>query len=137
MLELLAATTALIVVLALSWHSGRRKTREALARALSRPDEVRRLYLRSVSDTDGFWLHVEMQTGKKRVLAAPWDLQATLRRLETVGLRLSDADQAALEATRTPDVSASAPVLDHAATGESQRHAWAPSRDSGRSAPGA
>lgn len=98
MLELLIGFVALAAFLAISYFRGRTKKESALETALSSPDEVARLYLRHSPETDAYWLHVQFRNGRKRVLAAPWELDDTLGRLEARGLRLDEADRALLTA---------------------------------------
>lgn len=98
MLELLIGFVALAAFLAISYFRGRTKKAGALETALSSPDEVARLYLRHSPETDAYWLHVQFRNGRKRVLAAPWELDDTLGRLEARGLRLDEADRALLTA---------------------------------------
>ena len=99
MLELIFAVGAVIVALSLSWATGRRRKREGLAWVEAQPENVARLYLRAAAETDAFWLHAQMRNGKKRMIAAPWELDDTLRRLATRGLALSADDRAALDAS--------------------------------------
>lgn len=96
MLELLIGFVALAAFLAISYFRGRIKKAGALETALSSPEEVARLYLRHSPETDAYWLHVQFRNGRKRVLAAPWELDDTLGRLEARGLRLDEADRALL-----------------------------------------
>ena len=98
MLELLGATAAVIVFLSISYFAGRRKKREGLAWLETQPGDVARLYLRAAPEIDAYWLHAAMKNGRKRLIAAPWEVEETLRRLEPTGLRLSAEDQAALDA---------------------------------------
>jgi hypothetical protein len=98
MLELLGATAAVIVFLSFSYLAGRRKKREGLAWLEAQPQNVSRLYLRAAPEIDGYWLHAAMKNGRKRLVAAPWEVEDTLRRLAPTGLRLSAEDQAAFEA---------------------------------------
>lgn len=99
MLELIFAVGAVIVALTLSSATGRRRKREGLAWVEAQPENVARLYLRAAAETDAFWLHAQMRNGKKRMIAAPWELDDTLRRLATRGLALSADDRAALDAS--------------------------------------
>lgn len=96
MLELLTGFVALAAFLAISYFRGRTKKEGALETALSSPDEVARLYLRHSPETDAYWLHVQFRNGRKRVLAAPWELDDTLAQLEARGLQLDEADRALL-----------------------------------------
>lgn len=100
MLELIVAVVAVIAALALSHAAGRRRKREGLAWVEAQPENVARLYLRAAGDADGYWLHAEMQSGRKRMIAAPWELEATLGRLAARGLALSADDRAKLDASR-------------------------------------
>ena len=104
MLELLIGFVALAAFLAISYFRGRTKKAGALETALSSPDEVARLYLRHSPETDAYWLHVQFRNGRKRVLAAPWELDDTLGRLEARGLHLDEADRALLTAAEAPVV---------------------------------
>lgn len=92
MLELLIGFVALAAFLAISYCRGRVKKEDALATALSSPGEVERLYLRHAQDMDAYWLRVQFRDGRKRVLAAPWELAETLDLLGQRGLRLCDDD---------------------------------------------
>lgn len=102
MLELLIGFVALAAFLAISYFRGRTKKEGALETALSSPEEVARLYLRHSPETDAYWLHVQFRNGRKRVLAAPWELDDTLGRLEARGLHLDEADRALLTAADGP-----------------------------------
>ncbi|MCK0508027.1 hypothetical protein [Aromatoleum anaerobium] len=99
MLELILATVAVIAALTLSSAFGRRRKREGLAWVEAQPENVVRLYLRAAADTDAYWLHAQMRNGKKRTIAAPWELDDTLRRLAVLGLALSADDRVALDAS--------------------------------------
>ncbi|MCK0513024.1 hypothetical protein [Aromatoleum buckelii] len=99
MLELILAAAAVIVALTLAWVAGRRRKHEGLAWVEAQPDNVARLYLRAAAEADGYWLHVQMRSGRKRMIAAPWELDDTLRRLGALGLALSPDDRAALDAS--------------------------------------
>ncbi|MDT3670145.1 MAG: hypothetical protein ROZ37_07405 [Aromatoleum sp.] len=103
MFELIVAAAAVIAALALSHAAGRRRKREGLAWVEAQPQNVARLYLRAAGEADGYWLHAEMQSGKKRMIAAPWELDATLGRLAARGLRLSADDHARLGASAVRD----------------------------------
>lgn len=92
MLELLTAFVALVVVLSISYFKGRSKKEDAVSRALESPGEVERIYLRHAQDVDAYWLHAQFRNGRKRVLAAPWELAETLDLLGQRGLRLCDQD---------------------------------------------
>lgn len=98
MLELVGATAAVIVFLSISYLAGRRKKREGLAWLEAQPGNVARLYLRAAPEIDAYWLHAAMKNGRKRLVAAPWEVEETLRRLAPTGLRLSAEDQVAFEA---------------------------------------
>ncbi len=97
MVDLLAAVGALVAVLAASCFFGKKKKQAGLARVLEQPGSVARLYLREAPEIAAYWLHAEFKTGKKARLAAPWELVDTLKRLEALGLKLSEDDQAALD----------------------------------------
>lgn len=99
MLELIVAAAAVIAALALSHAAGRRRKREGLAWVEAQPENVARLYLRAAGDAEGYWLHAEMRSGKRRMIAAPWELDATLGRLASHGLRLSADDRRRLDAS--------------------------------------
>lgn len=98
MLELIVAAAAVIAALALSVATGRRRKREGLAWTEAQPQDVARLYLRA-ADTDAYWLHAQMRNGKKRMIAAPWELDDILGRLAAHGVTLSDDDRAKLDAS--------------------------------------
>lgn len=104
MLELLTGFVALAAFLAISYYRGRVKKEDALATALSSPAEVARLYLRHSPEMDAYWLHVQFRNGRKRVLAAPWELEDTLGQLEARGLRLDEAERALMAAAEAPVV---------------------------------
>lgn len=104
MLELLAGLVAITAFLAISYFRGRSKKESALAMALSSPGEVARLYLRHSPEMDAYWLHAQFANGRKRVLAAPWELDDILDRLEARGLQLDEADRALLAAAEAPAV---------------------------------
>lgn len=104
MLELLAGLVAITAFLAISYFRGRSKKESALAMALSSPGEVARLYLRHSPEMDAYWLHAQFANGRKRVLAAPWELDDILCRLEARGLQLDEADRALLAAAEAPVV---------------------------------
>lgn len=97
MVDLLIAVGALVAVLAASYVIGKRKKQAGLATVLEHPESVARLYLREAPEIAAYWLHAEFKTGKKARLAAPWELADTLKRLETLGLTLSQEDQAAFD----------------------------------------
>lgn len=96
MSETLFAFIALLAVLTLAWFRGRAKKQDAMSRIEASPQEVECLYLRHAPDVDAYWLHVRFNDGKKRVLAAPWEIEAVLARLEAFGLRLGAEDEALL-----------------------------------------
>lgn len=96
MVDLLIAAAALVAVLVASYVIGKKKKREGLASVLEQPQSVARLYLRAAAEIDAYWLHAEFKTGKKARIAAPWELDDTLKRLEASGLGLSLEDQTAL-----------------------------------------
>ena len=97
-MELLGATAAVIAFLVISWVVGRKKKSEGLAWLESQPNNVARLYLRPAPEIDGYWLHAELKNGRKRLIAAPWEVEGTLCRLEPIGLGLSAEDRTALDA---------------------------------------
>ena len=97
MVDLLIAVGALVAVLAASYFIGKKKKQAGLATVLEQPESVARLYLREAPEIAAYWLHAEFKTGKKARLAAPWELADTLKRLEALGLKLSQEDQAALD----------------------------------------
>lgn len=99
MLELILVAAAVIGALTLACVAGRRRKHEGLAWVEAQPDSVERLYLRAAAEADAYWLHVQMRNGKKRMIAAPWELEYTLRRLGGLGLALSPDDRAALDAS--------------------------------------
>ncbi|AMO38331.1 hypothetical protein [Thauera humireducens] len=119
MLELLTGFVALAAFLAISYFRGRSKKESALATALSSPSEVARLYLRHSPEMNAHWLHVQFRNGRKRVIAAPWELDDILARLEAKGLRLDEADRNLLATVESPEASARRP-------GETRRHTAAP-----------
>lgn len=98
MLELLGAAAAVIAFLSISYVLGRQRKREGLAWLQAQPGNVSRLYLRADPETGTYWLHAEMRNGKKRPIAAPWEVEETLRKLAPTGLRLSAEDRAVLDA---------------------------------------
>ncbi|MFP5401149.1 MAG: hypothetical protein ACLGH1_04280 [Gammaproteobacteria bacterium] len=100
MLELLAGFVALAAILAISYCRGRSKKRDALSMALSSPGEVARIYLREAPEIEACWLHVQFRNGRKRVLAAPWEVDETLRQLDGCGIRLGEEDAALLAARK-------------------------------------
>ena len=110
MLELLTGFVALAAFLAISSFRGRPKREGALETALSSPEEVARLYLRHSPETDAYWLHVQFRNGRKRLLAAPWELDDTLGQLEARGLHLDEADRALLAAAEAPVVRSRQPA---------------------------
>lgn len=110
MLELLAGLVAITAFLAISYFRGRSKKEGALVVALSSPGEVARLYLRHSPEMDAYWLHAQFANGRKRVLAAPWELDDILGRLEARGLKLGEADRALLAAVDAPVVRAHRPA---------------------------
>lgn len=97
MLELLGAAAAMIAFLSISYVLGRQRKREGLAWLQAQPGNVSRLYLRADPETGTYWLHAEMRNGKKRPIAAPWEVEETLRKLAPTGLRLSAEDRAVLD----------------------------------------
>ena len=92
MIELLTAIVGVVAVLVISCVKGRARKQAALARALHRPDEVVRIYLKSAHDMEAPWLYIAFRTGRPQVVAAPWDVTDTLAHLARAGLRLSEAD---------------------------------------------
>lgn len=109
MTELIVAVLTTITLLAIARLIGRKRQAAGLAGALNAPDSVRRLYLRQDADTGAHWLHAEMKNGRKFCLAPPWELEATLARLEAVGLRLSVEARAELARADLPRAAATAP----------------------------
>lgn len=110
MFELSIAFAALIAVLTLSWFKGRIRKQDAMSRIEAAPQDVERLYLRHAPDVDAYWLHVRFNDGKKRVLAAPWEIAAVLARLEPLGLRLCAEDEALLAQRAASGAEAPAPA---------------------------
>ncbi|MCC4116540.1 hypothetical protein LLG90_14350 [Aromatoleum toluclasticum] len=100
MSELLGVTAAVLTFVSAACLLGRTRKQEGLAWLESRPQDVARLYLRSASDVDAYWLHVEFRNGRKRMVAAPWEIDEALRRLAPLGLRLSAQDREALARLR-------------------------------------
>lgn len=100
MSELVVVAAAVLSFVSAAYVLGRARKQEGLARLESRPQDVARLYLRRASDVDAYWLHVEFSDGRKRVVAAPWEIDETLRRLAPQGLRLSAQDREALARLR-------------------------------------
>lgn len=100
MFELLFAAVALVAVLSISYFRGRSKKQDALSRVLAAPEDVMRVYLRHAPELEAYWLHVQFRDGRKRMLAAPWELDQTLPLLAGKGVRLSDGDLALLAAGR-------------------------------------
>lgn len=90
MLEVTGVVVLVVAGLAASYFRGMRKKVDGLALAEAEPARVARLYLRRVSDVNAFWLHMQTTDGRKYCIAAPWELEDTLARLERVGLRLSE-----------------------------------------------
>lgn len=100
MSEMLLVTAAVLTLVTAACMLGRTRKQEGLAWLESRPQDVARLYLRRASDVDAYWLHVEFRDGRKRMVAAPWEIDDTLRRLAPLGLRLSAQDRDALARLR-------------------------------------
>ena len=100
MSEMLLVTAAVLTFVSAACMLGRARKQEGLAWLESRPQDVARLYLRHAADVDAYWLHVEFRNGRKRLVAAPWEIDETLRRLAPLGLRLSAQDSAALARLR-------------------------------------
>ena len=100
MSELVVVAAAVLSLVSAACVLGRARKQEGLARLESRPQDVARLYLRRASDMDAYWLHVEFRDGRKRVVAAPWEVEETLRRLAPLGLRLSAQDRDVLARLR-------------------------------------
>ncbi|HJV28772.1 MAG TPA: hypothetical protein VJ673_24055 [Aromatoleum sp.] len=98
MLDLLGAAALVVAFLFVLYFANRQRMQEGLAWLETQPENVARLYLRVTSEVDAYWLHVQMKDGKKRLIAAPWELEETLRRLEPLGLRLAENDRALVEA---------------------------------------
>ncbi|MBD5800976.1 hypothetical protein AZOA_03780 [Azoarcus sp. Aa7] len=96
MSELVVVAAAVLTFVSAACMLGRARKQEGLARLESRPQDVARLYLRRASDVDAYWLHVEFRNGRRRMVAAPWEIDDTLRRLAPLGLRLSAQDRDAL-----------------------------------------
>lgn len=103
MLELLPIIAGVVAYLGLCWYRGAQKKANCLASVKADPQIVERLFLRRAVDIDAYWLHIEMKTGKKFRVAAPWDVDATLAGLEAVGLHLSEADAELLRDKRQRD----------------------------------
>lgn len=97
MVDLVIAVAAAVAILVASCFIGAKKKREGLASMLEQPESVARLYLRAVPEVDAYWLHAEFKTGKKARIAAPWEIVDTLKRLELLGLKLSQEDQVKLD----------------------------------------
>ncbi|AKU13373.1 hypothetical protein AzCIB_3480 [Azoarcus sp. CIB] len=100
MSELVVVAAAALTFVSAAYVLGRARKQEGLAWLESRPQDVARLYLRRASDVDAYWLHVEFRNGCKRMVAAPWEVEETLRRLAPLGLRLSAEDRGALARLR-------------------------------------
>ena len=100
MSELVIAVAAVLSFILAACMLGRQRKQQALAWLESRPQDVARLYLRHASDVDAYWLHVEFRDGRKRAVAAPWEIDETLRRLAPLGLRLSAQDSDTLARLR-------------------------------------
>lgn len=100
MSELVGVAAAVLTFVSAACMLGRKRKQEGLAWAESRPQDVARLYLRPASDVDAYWLHAEFRNGRKRMVAAPWEVEDTLRRLAPLGLRLSAQDRDALAGVR-------------------------------------
>ncbi|MBR0566944.1 hypothetical protein J5J83_12550 [Azoarcus sp. L1K30] len=92
MVEVAGVVALVCAGLAVSYVRGMRRKIDGLALAEAAPARVARLYLRRVSDTNAFWLHMQATDGRKYCIAAPWELEDTLARLERVGLRLSQEE---------------------------------------------
>lgn len=103
MLELLPIIAGVIAYLGFSWYKGAQKKANCLARVKADPQIVERLYLRRAADIEAYWLFIEMKTGKKFRVAAPWDVDAVLPELEAVGLHLSTSDAELLRDKRQRD----------------------------------
>lgn len=126
MLELLAGFVALAALLAVSYCRGRAKKQDALLVALSSPGEVARVYLREAPEMEAYWLHVQFRNGRKRVLAAPWELDEILCQLEGRGIRLGEEDAALLAARKATGV-----LACHARTAAGTRGHSAPGTPAG------
>lgn len=100
MSELVVVVAAVLSFVLAACMFGRLRKQEGLAWLEGRPQDVARLYLRHAADVDAYWLHAEFRDGRKRMVAAPWEIDETLRRLEPLGLRLSTQDCDALARLR-------------------------------------
>ncbi len=100
MVNLIAATLAIVVVLGFAWRRGMAAKRQNLAAVLAQPALVERLYLRRDTELDAFWLHARLASGRKRLLAPPWELDAALGQLAAVGIELPAEDRRALQTQR-------------------------------------
>lgn len=100
MSELLSVAAAVLTFVSAACMLARKRKQEGLAWLESRPQDVARLYLRSASDVDAYWLHAELRNGRRRMVAAPWEIDETLRRLAPLGLSLSAQDRDALARLR-------------------------------------
>lgn len=100
MSELVVVAAAVLSFMSAAYMLGRTRKQEGLAWLESRPQDVARLYLRHAADVDAYWLHVEFRNGRKRMVAAPWEIDEALRRLAPLGLRLSAQDREALARLR-------------------------------------
>lgn len=100
MSELAGIAAAVLTFVLAACMLGRARKQEGLAWLESRPQDVARLYLRHAADVDAYWLHVEFRNGRKRMVAAPWEIDDTLRRLAPLGLNLSVQDQDTLARLR-------------------------------------
>lgn len=96
MSEFVLAVAAVLSCVLAACMLGRQRKQEGLAWLERRPQDVARLYLRHAADVDAYWLHAEFRNGRKRMVAAPWEVEETLRRLAPLGLRLSAQDRDAL-----------------------------------------
>ena len=125
MLELLPIIGAVVAYLGVSWYRGAQKKANCLASVKADPTIVECLFLRHAVDIDTYWLHIEMKTGKKFRVAAPWDVDATLAELEAVGLQLSEADADLLRDKRERDA-VIARAEDAAAASQGERESRLP-----------
>ena len=125
MLEMLPIIAGVFAYLGFSWYKGAQKKANVLARVKAEPKIVERLFLRRAVDIDTYWLHIELKTGKKFRVAAPWDVDAVLPELEAVGLHLSESDYELLRDKRKRD-EAVARAEDAAAASQAERESRLP-----------
>jgi len=98
--DLLIAVVALLAFGLAGYAHGRRKKQAFVALVQAHPEQVARLYLRP-AEAGSFWLHVQLQDGRKSRIAAPWEVDEALGRLASLGLRLGGDDQRALDEYRS------------------------------------